>query len=272
MVRASALVTVLDSGGRRVPGAAVIGTIEGAGGGTVACTTGEDGACRVQGAWRAQEPTDAWTVHVDTIHAERGAAHPGAALFANAGLHGLVRESEGARRGAVLGFRWPSGNDAALGRMQESVAVAELSVARATVPRALLLAPGALADAADPSAGSLAIGVPTGGEGLMLRVDPADAGGAWGYRVWRSRGSASGMDVFEVDANALAASPLGVGARAVLAGQGPGMVPVLVGTGPFPGPLVTNRAAGLELSATALGDWLLSGGWPLRGAPRIRAR
>ncbi len=263
LTRASARATVLDEGGQRVPGAQVFGIIDGAGGGPVTCTTGEDGACRLLARWRAARSDDGWCIRVETVVVDGIATHPGAASFANAGFHALLRELRGARAaGAALAFRWRAGDDPELGRVADAVTATELQVARAGPARAFVFAPSAVDPNAAAGAGTLAIASGVGGATPIVRMLPADAGGGWGWRIWRAR-DAWPFDLFELDADALAGTPLGISARAVFGGQGRGLRPVLVGTGRAPGPLVVNRAAGNELADTPVGVWLTAGGWAL---------
>ncbi|MFZ5477225.1 MAG: S8 family serine peptidase [Myxococcota bacterium] len=271
-VRPSARLTVIEEDGALADGVAVAGTLDGAGGGPFRCVV-EDGSCRVDGALRSPEAGESWVFSVDAVISEGVAFRPGAAMFANTGLHALARElrENTALWGSVLSFHWTPREDPWLGAVAESHLLVNLGVGRATSPMAMIMTPTVLSDTWQLAGGSLRISgtadSPAVRAGLPL-------GGAPRWRLFRipdPRDPAIGLRIFSVDDADLGPTALGVTATRVHAG-GTGWRPVLVGTGYSPGPIVANRAAGQDLANTPLGSWLRGGGFVTgRGEPAATA-
>jgi hypothetical protein len=272
LVRPTARVTVLDEDGSLADGVAVVGMLEGAGGGPFQCVAIE-GSCRVDGALRAPEAGESWVFSVDGVVAEGVAFRPGAAMFANAGLHALARElrENSELWGSVLTFHWTPRNDIVLGPIAESHLLVNLGVGRASSPMAMVMTPSVLSDGWQLAAGSLRISgtsdAPAVRAGLPLGSAPK-----WRlFRLPDPRDPALGLRLFSVDDAELVGTALEVSATRVHAG-GPRWRPVLVGTGYVPGPIAANRVAGQDLSGTPLGAWLRSGGFVTgRGEPAATA-
>jgi hypothetical protein len=261
-VRPRLRAVVLDAQARRAAGVTLVGSLEGTGGTSWACRTDGDGTCSVDGHWRTPRPEDRWTWRAEGVVADGVSWRPGAAAFINRGLQALLgaMDRDGTVRGAVLGFRWRAGRQPELGAVADGVALVDLDTLRGQTPRARLLVNGTLEATPATASGSLAISAATAGLAPSVRLVPHDGGGAWGWRLLRTREGARPLLV--LDAVALAASPLDVTAPGLYGGLGRGWTPMLVGTGPMPGPVATNRRNGLDLTRTPVGAWLEAGGWP----------
>jgi hypothetical protein len=256
LVRPSLRVTVLDESSRPVAGAAVFGHLAGSGGGPWECVTDAVGTCRVQGRWRAPRVDDAWTWHVDTVAQDGVGWHPGAAMYASAGLGSLLGGflSDRRLRGAALAFAWRDEDVAGVGPTVGSVSTVDLDVHRARVPWVHVALPGVLDRMVTVAAGSLVMSTATAGHAPTVRAD--DGGGPWTWRLLR----AAGRPTVLLDAWAMRHSVVGVTAPGVHGGMGAGLRAVRVGTGTVPGPVVENRRNGVDLAGTALGEWLDAGG------------
>jgi hypothetical protein len=283
LVRPAALVTVLGADATRMNGVEVAGMLDGPGGGVFHCVT-TAGSCRIQGDAVTPRAAEAWAFRVEDVIADGVASHPGAAMFANSGLQGLIQElgRNADLQHAVLGFRWSEGTDPSLGALEDAHLLVNLGVGKATSPSAFLLTPGAFADATLSQEGTLVVTDARGAGSPSVRALRGVRAGAARYELYRfpARADANpgalpmpdGLEVFSVGAEALHRTPLALSARSMLAGNADGYAAILVGTGPNPGPLPLNRRNGVDLAGTPLGDWLRAGGWSTRTGDPVAPR
>jgi hypothetical protein len=261
-VRPRLQAVVLDSRARRASGVTLVGSLEGTGGTAWVCRTDDAGTCRVDGHWRTPRPEDRWTWRAEGVVVDGVSWRPGAAAFTNRGLQAILGaiDRDPALQGAVLGFRWRAGRVPQLGAVADGVALVDLDTLRGQTPRARLLVAATLDATPATAAGSMAISAATPGLAPAVRMVRDDVGGTWAWRLLRTREGAHPLLV--MDALALASSPLDLTAPGLFGGLGRGLTPMLVGTGPMPGPVAQNRHNGLDLARTPVGSWLEAGGWP----------